>query len=198
MEVVDARDPTSLQALSRAPPEWLPRQDFEATEHVRPQFRGELARGFYSRDEDFIEVDEHDRLSAAAPVIRRFSAGQRQRRTLFSYLVIVPFVTMVMIGVATLFAYRSVLMMSLSSTHAILLGVAELDFDSDASSIPALQLEGRGVKVKLASWYVRADTGLMHAFSALACKCSPWRAHSPQVRTQGGGPSTGSAGIHRL
>jgi hypothetical protein len=44
-------------------------EDFEATERVRPQFRGELVRGFYSPEGHFINVDEHDKLSAAAPLL---------------------------------------------------------------------------------------------------------------------------------
>ena len=63
-------------------------EDFEATERERREFEGEPARGFYTREGHFVDVPKEDRLLAAAPIAKRFTPEQRERRVLLSHAVV--------------------------------------------------------------------------------------------------------------
>ena len=86
------------------------------TERERPQFRGQRARGFYSAEGEFVDVEEDDRLVAAALLLQRFTPADRLPRIVLSYMAILPLVFGVMVGVVALLAYRSFLQVTCMCT----------------------------------------------------------------------------------
>lgn len=171
-------------------------EDFEEAERERPQFRGPPARGFYSAGGHFIDVDEEDRLGSAAPLIKKFTPEERQSRVAFSYGVIMPIVVVVMIGVVALLAYRSFLQISLSTAQHIALGpLAELDFEPNASALPAIDSDDVGTAhVHLAPSYAVTIGSVIGAgiysvwisatnyiYSLVAVRLNDWENHRTQT-----------------
>ena len=149
-------------------------EDFEATERVRPQFRGELARGFYSPEGHFINVDEHDKLSAAAPLLKRFTVEQLRQRMLVSYVVIMPLVILVIIGVMTILAYRSFLQMSFANAHAILLGITEIDDVPESIAVTFGSCLGSGL---YSVWLAVTN----YFYGLVAVKLNNWENHRTET-----------------
>ena len=129
--------------------------DYESAERERSAFKGPLCRGFYSEEGYFVDVDEDDRLAAAAPYSRRFTPAQRAPRVALSYAVILPLVFGVMCGVVAVLGFRSFMQVSLSAAHRILLLQRhfELDFEPSPDGMPHVDGEDGRSHLRLDSTY---------------------------------------------
>ena len=122
-------------------------EDYEETERTRREFKGPLARGFYSREGYFLDVAEEDKLALAAPLTRKFTPEQRQRRQIYSIGVIGTIIFGVMAGIVGVLAYRSFLQLSFFFAREIDLGgVFAFDFDpgKEPNAIPDLFMDDKG------------------------------------------------------
>lgn len=130
-------------------------EHFESTERERPEFRGPLARGFYSREGYFVDVLSDDKLASAAPLSRKFTHEERERRMLSSLCVITLIMVGVVVGVVGVLAYRSFLQLSFAAARRLEIGgVLELDFDpAQHSSVPELSAQHGEEHVKLPTTY---------------------------------------------
>ena len=108
-------------------------EDYEATQTLRHQFQGPLARGFYTHKGYFVDIGEDEANKEHVPLIPKFTPVQRLRRSGLSYFVILPMVVAIIIGTMGILAYRSFIMFSFY-----------LSFESDHNG---LTVPGYGVYV---------------------------------------------------